>query len=121
MVDGVYPFYGKLELRPARPLHELLTPGTAVVASELLAHLGLKVGDSLQIGGQPFRDRRQSCSPSPTGSASRSPSAPRVFLSGAGFARTPLEARGAASATGRWSSCPDGHLERARSTPPPSG
>jgi putative ABC transport system permease protein len=93
VVDGFYPFYGKLDLRPARPLHELLAPGTAVVAADLLSHWKLKVGDSLQIGGQTFRV---------AGSMLAEPDrvgisftvGPRVFLSGAGFARTHLEDQG---------------------------
>jgi putative ABC transport system permease protein len=93
VVDGVYPFYGKLELKPRRPLHELLTPRTAVVGSELLAHLGRKVGDDVQIGGQPFRV---------VGIVVAEPDrvgisftlGPRVFLSGPGFARTSLGAQG---------------------------
>jgi putative ABC transport system permease protein len=93
VVDGFYPFYGKLELRPARPLYELLAPGTAVVAADLLSHWKLAVGDSLQIGGQTFRI---------AGSVLAEPDrvgisftiGPRVFLSGAGFARTHLEDQG---------------------------
>jgi putative ABC transport system permease protein len=93
VIDGGYPFYGRLDLLPARPLAALLTPETAVVAPELLARLGLARGDSLRIGGAAFRiagtvraePDRLSISPS---------LGPRVFLSGAGFARTGLETRG---------------------------
>jgi putative ABC transport system permease protein len=93
VVDGVYPFYGRLDLRPRRPLHELLGPGTTVVASELLSHLGLKIGDTLEIGGKPFRV---------TGVVLAEPDrvsisltlGPRAFLSGPGFARTPLAGQG---------------------------
>ena len=92
-VDGFYPFYGKLDLRPRRPLHELLTPETAVVGSELLSHLGLKVGDTLQIGGKPFRIAGVVLSEPDRISISLT-LGPRVFLSGAGFDRTPLAGRG---------------------------
>ena len=93
VVDGVYPFYGKLELEPRRPLHELLAPGTAVVASELLSRLGLKAGDRLQIGGQPFRVAGiVLAEPDRVGISFTF--GPRVFLSGAGFARTGLAAQG---------------------------
>jgi putative ABC transport system permease protein len=93
VVDGAYPFYGKLELRPRRPLSELLTPRTAVVASELLARLGRKVGEEIRLGGQPFRV---------AGTVAAEPDrvsisftlGPRVFLSGSGFARTSLEGQG---------------------------
>lgn len=93
VVDGFYPFYGKLDLRPRRPLHELLTPGTTVVASELLSHLGLKVGDSLLIGGQPFRVAGTVLAEPDRVSISFT-LGPRAFLSGAGFARTGLEGQG---------------------------
>jgi putative ABC transport system permease protein len=93
VVDGVYPFYGVLDLRPRRPLHELLTAETTVVASDLLAHLGLKVGDALQIGGQPFRIAGIVLAEPDRVSVSFT-LGPRVFLSGAGFARTHLEDQG---------------------------
>lgn len=93
VVDGVYPFYGKLELKPRRPLHELLTPRTVVVASELLARLGRKVGEDVQIGGQPFRVAGiVVAEPDRVGISFTL--GPRVFLSGAGFARTSLEGQG---------------------------
>jgi putative ABC transport system permease protein len=93
VVDGVYPFYGKLDLKPQRPLHELLTPGTTVVASELLSHLGLKAGDSLLIGGQPFRVAGVVLA-EPDRVGISFTLGPRAFLSGPGFARTGLEAQG---------------------------
>ena len=54
-VEGGYPFYGELRLAPDRPLGELLGPGTAVVAPDLLARLGLGVGDRLLVGGEELR------------------------------------------------------------------
>ena len=93
MVDGFYPFYGQLDLRPRRPLHELLGPGTTVVASELLSHLGLEVGDTLEIGGKPFRVAGVVLS-EPDHVGISLTLGPRVFLSGPGFARTALMGRG---------------------------
>ena len=93
VVDGTFPFYGKLELQPRRPLHELLTPRTAVVASELLARLRLRVGDTLRIGGEPFRIAGVVLSEPDRVSVSLT-LGPRVFLSGEGFERTPLDDRG---------------------------
>ena len=93
VVDGVYPFYGQLDLRPRRPLHELLAPGTTVVGSELLSHLGLEVGDTLEIGGKPFRVAGVVLAEPDRVSISLT-LGPRVFLSGPGFARTPLAGRG---------------------------
>ncbi|HEX9668852.1 MAG TPA: FtsX-like permease family protein [Thermoanaerobaculia bacterium] len=92
-VDGHYPFYGTLEVEPRRPLAALLAPDTAVAAPELLAKLGVPVGGTIRIGGRDFRvagtvrsePDRLSISPS---------LGPRVFLSGAGLARTGLMGRG---------------------------
>jgi putative ABC transport system permease protein len=93
VIDGFYPFYGKLDLNPKRPLNELLTPNTAVVASDLLSHLGLKVGDPLLIGGQAYRIAGIVLAEPDRVSISFT-LGPRVFLSGAGFARTTLEDQG---------------------------
>jgi putative ABC transport system permease protein len=93
VVKGEYPFYGVLKLQPQRPLRELLRPDTAVVASELLAHLHLRTGDTLRIGGQPFRIAGVVLSEPDRISISMT-LGPRVFLSAEGFARTGLEARG---------------------------
>ncbi len=89
VVDGEYPFYGELVLEPAFPLSELLGPENAVVAPELLAGLGLSLGDALRIGGADFRV---------AGVVYDEPDrldfsfalGPRVFLSGAGLERTAL-------------------------------
>lgn len=93
VVDGTYPFYGKLELSPSRPLAELLTPRTAVVASELLARLGRRVGEDINIGGQPFRVAGIVVS-EPDRVGISLTMGPRVFISGAGFGRTTLDERG---------------------------
>ncbi|WP_174849864.1 putative ABC transporter permease subunit YbbP [Yersinia artesiana] len=45
--DLAYPLYGKLETLPA---DVKLEPGTALVAPRLLALLGVKVGDTLEVG-----------------------------------------------------------------------
>jgi putative ABC transport system permease protein len=92
-VGGTYPFYGKLVTVPARPLSELLRPDTAVVASELLARLGLRVGDTLQIGGAPFRIAG-TVSSEPDRISISMTLGPRLFLSQEGLARTALAGRG---------------------------
>jgi putative ABC transport system permease protein len=111
VIDGFYPFYGQLDLRPRRPLHELLTPRTAVVASELLSRLGLQVGDTLRIGGQPFRVAGIVLAEPDRVSISLT-LGPRVFLSGPGFARTPLQGRGSRIGHRVLIKLPDGISER---------
>jgi putative ABC transport system permease protein len=93
IVDGTFPFYGKLEMQPRQPLRSLLSPDTVVVASELLARLNLRVGDTLRIGGVPFRIAGVVLSEPDRISVSLT-LGPRVFLSGPGFARTPLAGQG---------------------------
>jgi putative ABC transport system permease protein len=93
VVRGDYPFYGKLELQPKKPLRELLRPGTTVVAAELLSRLGLRPGDTLRIGGQPFRIAGVVLSEPDKISISLT-LGPRVFLAPEGFARTGLLGRG---------------------------
>jgi putative ABC transport system permease protein len=92
-VDGDYPFYGKLALVPARPLQSLLGSDGVVVAPELLSRLGLKVGDPLSVGGQSFRITGQVTSEPDRISISLT-LGPRLFVSGAGLARTSLAGRG---------------------------
>jgi putative ABC transport system permease protein len=93
VVEGTYPFYGTLELAPARPLAELLAPNTVVVGEELLARLGLRRGDGLRVGSAEFQI---------VGEVVAEPDrldfslalGPRIFLSGEGFARAALEKQG---------------------------
>jgi putative ABC transport system permease protein len=92
-ITGDYPFYGRLVLKPARPLGELLAPDAAVVASDLLARLHVRLGDSLRIGGLSFRIAGVVLSEPDRVSVSFTVG-PRVFISGAGLARTPLMGRG---------------------------
>jgi putative ABC transport system permease protein len=93
VVDGDYPFYGKLDLHPRRPLRELIGPDTVVVGSELLSTLHLKMGDVLRVGGAPFRIAGVVLSEPDRVSVSFT-FGPRVFLAPAGLARTQLEGRG---------------------------
>ncbi|MFL6199495.1 MAG: ABC transporter permease [Thermoanaerobaculia bacterium] len=93
VVNGEYPFYGNLELRPRRPLRELLGPESVVVGSELLSNLGLRQGDTLRVGGAPFRIAGVVLSEPDRVSVSFT-IGPRVFMSAAGLARTQLEGKG---------------------------
>lgn len=93
VVNGEYPFYGKLEIDPRRPLSQLLAPDTAVVASELLSRLGLRIGDSMRIGGRPFRIAGVVLSEPDRISVSMT-LGPRLFLSNDGFRRAGLTGQG---------------------------
>ncbi|HWM94414.1 MAG TPA: FtsX-like permease family protein [Thermoanaerobaculia bacterium] len=93
VVDGEYPFYGELVLQPRRPLGELLGPETVVVGSELLATLGMRQGDTLRVGGAPFRIAGVVLSEPDRVSVSFT-IGPRVFMTGEGLDRTQLTGRG---------------------------
>lgn len=51
----VYPFYGEIKLDPPAPLTTALTADTIAVSDDVLLRLHLKTGDTLQLGGKPFR------------------------------------------------------------------
>ncbi len=86
---ALYPFYGTVTLNPAQSLKTALTPDAVVVSDGVLLRLGAHIGDSVKLGGQPFRivaevtnepDRM-------TGSINVGP---RVMISREGLARTGL-------------------------------
>ena len=56
-VEEGFPFYGTLTMREGAYSHELLQGGGTLVRPELLAQLGLEVGDSLLIGTEAFEIR----------------------------------------------------------------
>ncbi len=57
-VEAEFPFYGTLALADGRAYsHDLLAGRGALVGPELLVQLGMRVGDRLMIGGQPFTIR----------------------------------------------------------------
>ena len=57
-VEAAFPFYGTLALADGRPYaHAMLAGRGALVGPELLAQLGVGVGDALVIAGQPFEIR----------------------------------------------------------------
>lgn len=84
-----WPFHGELLLDPPAPLDELLDERSVLCAPEVLAALGLDVGDVLRLGGQDFDI---------AGRVLREPDklelsftlGPRVLVSQAGLARTSL-------------------------------
>ena len=57
-VEAEYPFYGTLQLQDGQPYsHALLENAGALVRPELLAQLGVRVGEHILIGGHPFTIR----------------------------------------------------------------
>jgi putative ABC transport system permease protein len=52
---AVYPFYGEIRISPPAPLRTALTSNTVAVSDDVLLRLHLKIGDTIQLGGQPFR------------------------------------------------------------------
>jgi len=84
-----YPFYGAVEVDPARPLAELLADDRVVVGPELLAALGLAPGDDVEIGGERFAIAGV-VTAEPDRIAVSFSLGPRVLLSPAGLARTGL-------------------------------
>jgi len=52
---AVYPFYGEIRLAPPAPLSTALTSGTVAVSDDILLRLNMQAGDTLALGGHPFR------------------------------------------------------------------
>ncbi|MBP7586945.1 MAG: FtsX-like permease family protein [Thermoanaerobaculia bacterium] len=92
-IDGEFPFYGRLELQPARPLSELLAGDGAVAAPELLVRLSLRLGDPIAIGGKLFT-LRGTVLAEPDRLGNAFPLGPRLFLSGESLRSTGLVALG---------------------------
>ncbi len=88
-VDRNYPLYGTLELDPARPQGARLDDKSCIVAPDLLSRLGLHHGDTLLIGGKPFRIVA-TIRGEPDRLGSLFSIGPRVFISLAGLTRTGL-------------------------------
>ena len=88
-IDGVYPFYGELELDPAVGIGELLAADSTVVAPEILGRLALAVGDAVRIGGASFRIAGTVLD-EPDRIAGRLTMGPRLFVSAAGLERAGL-------------------------------
>lgn len=88
-LDGTYPFYGDLELEPAGSIANLLDENKVVTAPELLSRLGIRVGDTLRIGGADFEVSGIVTS-EPDRIAGAFSMGPRVFVSAAGLQRADL-------------------------------
>jgi putative ABC transport system permease protein len=86
---AVYPFYGTVKFNPPMDLRTALQPDTVAVSDGVLLRLGAHVGDTLRIGGQPFRISAEVTNEPDrmTGSLNVGP---RVMISRAGLERTGL-------------------------------
>lgn len=88
-----WPFHGALVLEPPRPLGELLTDDTVLVAPALATRLRLADGDELRLGEATFRVAGRVVT-EPDASLGRAALAPRVLLTQGGAARTQLVGKG---------------------------
>jgi putative ABC transport system permease protein len=86
---NVYPFYGSIKLNPPLDLRTALQPDAVAVSDGVLLRLNAQVGDTVRIGGQPFRIIAEVTSEPDrmTGSINVGP---RVMISRAGLERTGL-------------------------------
>ena len=91
VIDGVYPFYGELELEPAGLGIDDLGADGLFAGPELLSGLGLEVGDEVHIGGAGFRILAEIVD-EPDRLDFAMTLGPRVFLTDEGLARTDLYA-----------------------------
>ncbi|MGA2715336.1 MAG: FtsX-like permease family protein [Bryobacteraceae bacterium] len=86
---AVYPFYGTVKFNPPMDLRTALKPDTVAVSDGVLLRLNAHVGDTIRIGGQPFRISAEVTNEPDrmTGSLNVGP---RVMMSRTGLERTGL-------------------------------
>src|SRR5580698_7488614 len=94
---AVYPFYGTVKFNPPMQIGAALQPDTVAVSDGVLLRLGAHLGDTIRIGGQPFRISAEVTNEPDrmTGSLNVGP---RVMMSRAGLARTGLLIAGSRAA-----------------------
>ena len=94
---AVYPFYGTVKFNPPMDLRTALKPDTVAVSDGVLLRLNAHVGDTIRIGGQPFRISAEVTNEPDrmTGSLNVGP---RVMMSRAGLERTGLLIAGSRAA-----------------------
>lgn len=94
---AVYPFYGTVKFNPPMNIQTALKPDTVAVSDGVLLRLNAHVGDTIRIGGQPFRISAEVTNEPDrmTGSLNVGP---RVMMSRAGLARTGLLIAGSRAA-----------------------
>jgi len=52
---AVYPFYGGIDLKPPQTLAAALEGNGTVVSEDVLPRLHVRIGDTIRVGGRPFR------------------------------------------------------------------
>ena len=110
-VEPGFPFYGELKLAGAQPYSYSLLENYGVLARpELLAQLGLSVGESLLIGSQRFTIRGV-IEAEPGRRLGAFSLGPRVFISHADLHKTGLLAFGSRASYQRLVKAPDAALE----------
>ncbi|HTR34265.1 MAG TPA: FtsX-like permease family protein [Bryobacteraceae bacterium] len=92
-----YPFYGEIRLDPPAPLRQALTSDTVAVSDDVLIRLHLKTGDTIRLGGQPFRIAGQ-VTYEPDRMIGTLNVGPRVMMTREGLDRTGLIMPGSRSA-----------------------
>ena len=94
---AVYPFYGTVKFNPPMDLQTALKPDTVAVSDGVLLRLNARLGDTIRIGGQPFRIAAEVTNEPDrmTGSLNVGP---RIMMSRAGLARTGLLIAGSRAA-----------------------
>jgi putative ABC transport system permease protein len=94
---AVYPFYGTVKFNPPIDIRAALQPDTVAVSDGVLLRLNARVGDTIRIGGQPFRISAEVTNEPDrmTGSLNVGP---RVMISRVGLERTGLLIAGSRAA-----------------------
>src|SRR5580704_11238063 len=94
---AVYPFYGSVKFNPPMDLRTALQSDTVAVSDGVLLRLGAHLGDTIRIGGQPFRISAE-VTKEPDRMTGSLNVGPRVMISRAGLERTGLLIAGSRAA-----------------------
>ncbi len=86
---SVYPLYGEVKLSPETPLRTALADDSVVISDDLKQRLKVDVGQSVRVGGQPFRVAAVLVTEPDRMSGSFSVG-PRLMITRAGLERTGL-------------------------------
>jgi putative ABC transport system permease protein len=94
VIEGGYPFYGRLEMTPDGKLDELLADDRVIVADALLAQLNIEAGGLMRVGGHVFTVAASLQKEPDRLGIGLDTLAPTVILSAGGLERTGLEGFG---------------------------